>query len=62
VQAYRKLIQQSACEILGEQGKFQKNVFLYVVRALPEFNRDKLQAQFDALPAELQGKVDWEQL
>lgn len=60
--SYRSLIQKSKCEIIGEQSKFVKREFSFVVKADPSFDREALQAQFEALPAELVGKVDWQHL
>lgn len=62
VGAYRKLIEKSGCTIIGEQSKFNKKQFLFVLKAAAEFDRESLAAEFSQLPTELQGKVDWEHL
>lgn len=61
-QAYRELIAKTTCVIIGEQTKFIKREFLFVIKAEPHFSREKLQKQFDALPMDIRGKVDWERL
>ncbi len=60
--AYRKLISRSRLTIVGEQTKFIKRQFLFVVKAHTGFSRDDLQAQFDQVEDTLRGKVDWERL
>ena len=60
--AYRSLIASAGCSIIGEQTKFIKREFLFVVKAPDALDRDALQHQFDALPAEHRGVVDWERL
>ncbi|MES1157478.1 MAG: hypothetical protein ABUL67_00135 [Haliangium ochraceum] len=59
---HRGLIEKAGCKIIGEQTKFIKREFAYVVKAPPTLDRDALQAQFDALSTELRGVVDWERL
>ncbi|HYO97649.1 MAG TPA: hypothetical protein VER33_24230 [Polyangiaceae bacterium] len=60
--AYRALIADAGCKIIGEQTKFIKREFAIVVQAPPTLNRERLKAEFDGLPAELRGVVDWERL
>lgn len=60
--AYRALIAAAGCTIIGEQTKFIKREFAFVVKAPPSLDREGLQARFDALSAELRGVVDWERL
>ena len=60
--AYRAVIGKSECSIIGEQSKSQKLEFLFMVTAAPTFDRTALEAQFEAIEAELRGKVDWERL
>ncbi len=60
--AHRSLIEAAGCRIFGEQTKFIKREFAYVVQAPPTLDRNALQAQFDALSSELRGVVDWERL
>ncbi len=60
--AYRALIAAAGCKIIGEQTKFIKREFAFVVQAPHSMNREGLQTQFDALPATLRGVVDWERL
>ncbi len=62
VSSYRTLIEKAGCTIIGEQSKFNKKQFLFVLKAGANFDRDALSAAFSALPSELQGKVDWEHL
>lgn len=60
--AYGKLISASGCTIVGEQTKFVKRQFFFVVRAPDGFVREDLQQQFDQIDDSLRGKVDWERL
>lgn len=60
--AYRAAIGKAGCTILGEQTRFTKREFLFVVKAQPTLDRDALQADLEALPAELRGSVDLERL
>ena len=60
--AYRTIIGGSECSIIGEQSKFQKQEFLFMVTAAPSFDRAALESQFEGIEAELRGKVDWERL
>ena len=60
--AYRTAIEQAGFTIIGEQTKFIKREFLFVIKAAPSLGRGTLEADFDALPTELQGVVDWERL
>lgn len=59
---YRGMIAAAGCKIIGEQTKFIKREFAFVVKAPPALDRDRLQAQFDSLPPEVRGVVDWERL
>ena len=59
---HRVLIEEAGCKIIGEQTKFIKREFAYVVQAPPTLDRNALQAKFDALSTELRGVVDWERL
>ena len=60
--AYRKLIEASKCHIIGEQTKFIKREFLFIVKTDKSFDRSTLQAEFEKLPEDLRGKVDWARL
>jgi len=60
--AYRGVIAAAGCSILGEQTKFIKREFLFVVKAPPTLDREGLDQKFDALPAEVRGVVDFERL
>jgi hypothetical protein len=60
--AHRALIGAAGCRIIGEQTRFVKREFTFVVKAPPTLDRAKLQAEFDALAPELRGVVDWERL
>lgn len=60
--AYRATIGKAGCTIIGEQTKFIKREFLFVVKAPPTLNREALQAEFDAFPKDIHGVVDWERL
>jgi hypothetical protein len=59
---HRALIEQAGCKIIGEQTKFIKREFTFVVKAPPALNREALQAKFDTLAPEVRGVVDWERL
>jgi hypothetical protein len=60
--AHRALIAEAGCKIIGEQTKFIKREFTFVVKAPATLDRQKLQAGFDALPLETRGVVDYERL
>jgi hypothetical protein len=60
--AHRALIAAAGCKIIGEQTKFVKREFLFVVKPPPTLDRAKLQAAFDALAPGVRGVVDWERL
>jgi hypothetical protein len=62
VTSYRKIIKASECSIIGEQSKFQKREFLFMVSASPSFDRAAMESEFEKISEELRGKVDWEQL
>lgn len=62
VRAYREAITRMGCAIIGEQNKFIRREFMFVVNAPLALARESLQAEFDALPQELRGVVDFEQL
>jgi hypothetical protein len=60
--AYRSLIVQAGCKVMGEHTRFVKREFVFVVKAPARLNRDQLQEQFDQIAPELRGVVDWEGL
>jgi hypothetical protein len=60
--AYRAMISAAGCTIIGEQTKFIKREFTFVVKAPPTLDRQRLQAEFDSLPPTVRGVVDWERL
>jgi hypothetical protein len=60
--AHRALIAEAGCKIIGEQTKFIKREFTFVVKAPASLDRQRLQARFDALPIETRGVVDYEGL
>jgi len=60
--AYRALIAGAGCTIIGEQTKFIKREFTFVVKAPPTLDRQRLQAEFDSLSPAVRGVVDWERL
>jgi len=60
--AYRALIAGAGCRILGEQSRFSKREFVFVVGAQANLDRNGLQQAFDNLPPTLQGVVDFERL
>ncbi len=60
--AYRTVITDAGCRVMGEQTRFIKREFLFVVGAQPNFDRDGLQQAFDKLPSNLQGVADFERL
>ena len=59
---YRGLITKVGCTIIGEQTKFNKRQFIFVVTAPTDFSRADLQASFNAVEQPLRGTVDWERL
>jgi hypothetical protein len=58
--AYRALIKAAGCQVIGEQTKFIKREFMFVVKAPPKLDRAELQQAFDLMPLEVRGVVDWE--
>ncbi len=60
--AYRECIVNSGCTVIGEQSKYNKKQFLFVLKTNSGFDRTALEKEFAALPQPLQGKVDWEHL
>lgn len=62
VRSYRNVIQKTGCTILGEQTKFIRREFAFVVQAPPMLTRAALQAQLDQLPSPVRGVVELEQL
>ena len=60
--AYREAIVDAGCTIIGEQTKFIKREFLFVVSAPAGFDRTRLEATFDAMPPEARGVVDFERI
>lgn len=61
-ESYRSLIHASQCRVIGEETKFIKRQFSFVVAPEEQFDRAKLAKSFSELSEELQGKVDWERL
>lgn len=59
---YRNLIMEAGCIIIGEQTRFTRREFAFVVKAPQALDRNRLQSLFDELPAEWRGVVDWERL
>lgn len=59
---HRNLITRSGCTIIGEQTKFVKRQFSFVVIAPKGFSRDDLQEAFNGIDEPLRGKVDWDGL
>jgi len=59
---YREIIAKTGCKIIGEQTKFTKRQFSFVITAPANFSREDLQAKFDQVDEPLQGKVDWDRL
>jgi len=62
VRSYRTAIQRTGCSIIGEQTKFIRREFCFVVQAPPLLTRATLQAQLDQLPPSVRGVVELEQL
>jgi len=60
--AYRAIIAQSGFTIIGEQTRFIKREFLFVVKAPAGLDRPSLEQRFDAIPAETRGVVDFERI
>ncbi|HET9952986.1 MAG TPA: hypothetical protein VFQ61_00710 [Polyangiaceae bacterium] len=61
-QAYRAKISAAGFTIIGEQTKFIKREFVFVVKAPPLLDRESLRAEFDRMPPEVRGVVDWERI
>lgn len=62
VRAYRAIIQRLGCTVIGEQTKFIRREFSFVVQAPPTLARGALTEQLDQLPIGLRGVVELEQL
>ena len=62
MRVYRATITRLGCSIIGEQTKFIRREFMFVVKAPPSLARETLQHEFDALAPEVRGVVDFEQL
>jgi hypothetical protein len=62
VRAYRDTIAGMGCKIIGEQNRFMRREFLFVVDAPPGLPRGALQEGLDAVAVELRGVVELEQL
>ncbi|HYJ10681.1 MAG TPA: hypothetical protein VEX18_16780 [Polyangiaceae bacterium] len=62
VRAYHTLIERAGCKIIGVQTRFIKREFAFVVNAPPKLDRASLQKEFDRMPPEVCGVVDWERL
>jgi hypothetical protein len=62
VRAYRDAITVLGCGIIGEQTKFLRREFLFVVKAPSTITRSAFEHQFDVLPPSLRGVVEYEQL
>ena len=62
VRAYHTLIERAGCKIIGVQTRFIKREFAFVVNAPPKLDRATLQKEFDRMPPEVCGVVDWERL
>jgi hypothetical protein len=62
VRSYRTAIQRTGCSIIGEQTRFIRREFCFVVQAPPLLTRAVLQSQLDQLPASVRGVVELEQL
>ena len=60
--AHRALITQAGYEIIGEQTKFVKREFSFMVKASPSLDRARLQADFEKLAPDVRGVVDWERI
>ncbi|RMH40010.1 MAG: hypothetical protein D6689_15045 [Deltaproteobacteria bacterium] len=60
--AYRTALEAAGLRIIGEQTKFLKREFAFVVQAPPGFDRSRVEADLDALPAAVRGVVDFERL
>jgi hypothetical protein len=60
--AYRAAIVAAGCTVLGEQTKFIRREFMFVVTTPIGLDRGELATRFDALPAELRGVVDFERI
>lgn len=62
VRSYRNILMRTGCSIIGEQTKFMRREFCFVVQAPPLLTRAALQSQLDQLPAPVRGVVELEQL
>jgi hypothetical protein len=62
VRIYRAAIIGTGCSIIGEQTKFIRREFCFVVRVPPLWSRSALQTRLDQLPPDVRGVVELEQL
>jgi hypothetical protein len=60
--AFRAKITGAGCTIIGEQTKYVKREFLFVIKAPHTLDREALDAAFDDFPKEHQGAVAWEHM
>ena len=60
--AYREMIAAAGCELIGEQTKFIKREFLFVVKAPDDLDTDKLKSKLDMLPEQVRGVVAFDRL
>jgi hypothetical protein len=60
-EAYRKILIQAGCRLLGEKKKFTKGMVTFVFTAPPDLDREVLEERFfEAVPVEIRGYVDWD--
>jgi len=59
--AYRRILTETGCRLLGERRKFTEGQVAFVF-AMPEsFDREKLEERFtESIPQELRGALEWE--
>lgn len=60
-EAYRKILTQAGCKILGEKKKFTKGTVTFVFNAPRKMDREALEQYFyQAVPEDIRGAVDWD--
>ena len=58
--AYGQLLNEAGCQVLGEQKNVKKGMVSFIVRLPAGAEHRALQSRFEAMDADLQGAIHWE--